>query len=105
MQRGPDQLVDALRSVEMRRIDVVDAERHGAAEHLDGGLPLRGLPGVPGDLHGAIADAATGRSARVNVPPGRCSVMADMWRSSPARGETGRVIWRTVRSVHASADA
>jgi len=59
MQRFADQVVDHVRSVVLRRVDVVDAELDGSAQHGPRGIGVARRPEHPrtGELHRAEAHA------------------------------------------------
>ena len=65
MQRLADQLVGDVRAVEVAGVDMIDAGRHGRAQHRDGTVRVLRRPehAGPGQLHGAVAEALHGAVA------------------------------------------
>lgn len=59
---------DYVGAVELRGVDVVDAELHGALEHGPGGVAVLGRPedAGAGELHRAEADTSDGMRAEGN---------------------------------------
>ena len=59
MKRLADELVGDVRAVEVAGVDMVDAARHGLAQHGDRRVAVLGRPehAGPGELHRAIAHA------------------------------------------------
>ncbi len=89
MKRLADQLVGDVRPVELRGVDVVDAEFDGAAQ--DGerlrAVARRAEHARTGELHGAEADTsdlAAGERAHAAAPGTTRSHQAASWASSSA---------------------
>ena len=63
MQRLLDDLVGHVRTIEVARVDVVDARGQGFAQHGDGrlGIARRSVHAGTGQLHGAVAHAVQGQ--------------------------------------------
>ncbi len=104
-----DHLVRHVRTVEVGRVDVGDAELDDRAEHPDGFVAVGGRTedAGSGELHGAVPDSVSSRSsARRYVPPGRVVFVMDTTmraccsgRQSPrVPGTTGTRIARAARS-------
>jgi len=95
VQRFADEFVGDVRAVELRGVDVVDAEFDRAPEHRDGLLviPRRAEDPGSGQLHGAEADAADsvgseGEAVHVSYLHGFGAVSSAVAERNRAEGES-----------------